>query len=86
MKKVLVIGGGRIGAAIAERDVVFARALLIRVAFDDRLEVGVGFQPLCVAQQDLLTCGRDRGLVYRKKDPVADGLAEVNRAGGIGCG
>src|SRR5262249_28750116 len=70
----------RLGPAGAERDVVLARASLIRVTLDRKAVPGIGLQPL-----DLLFQRRDGlrgqiGLVAFEKDAITDIDHEILRA------
>jgi hypothetical protein len=70
-----VAGGG--GAAGAERQIVFARAALVGMAFDDDGILPVLVQPLRLARKRRLRVGADRGRIRVEEDAVADVDGEV---------
>ena len=61
----------RLGAAFAEREIVFARAALVAVAFDRDRDVRIAPQPIGLSRQDLLRLGRDIGAVEGEEHAVA---------------
>src|SRR5579864_2647209 len=62
----------RIGAALAEAQIVLARAALVAIAGDRDADAGVGLQELGLARQDLLRLRRDVAAVEGEEHPVAD--------------
>src|SRR5690606_24146222 len=62
----------RLGAPGAERDVVFARAALVGVAFDDEGVLTVAGQPLRLLVERLAARLRQFGLIRLEEDAVAD--------------
>src|SRR6185437_698288 len=73
------------GAALAEGQVVLARAALVAMAFDGDLVVGVLLQPGSLLVERLAAVLANRGLVGGEVHAVTDVLAEVgDGAGGHG--
>jgi hypothetical protein len=64
-------------AACTQRDVVFARAALVGMAFDGDLIVRILVQPLRLAIERLLRIGADSRRIRVEEDPVADIDGEV---------
>src|SRR6185312_10207908 len=65
------------GAALAEGEVVFARATLVAMPLDRDGDVSVPLHPLGLALQDLLALGGDVGAIVREEDPVAGRRRQV---------
>src|SRR5208282_66623 len=67
----------RVGAAIAEREVVFARAAVVAMAFDRDFHVLIFLEPGCLALKRLLAFRLDVRLVEVEEDAIADVLDEI---------
>src|SRR5713101_1684433 len=62
---------GRLSAPLAEREVIFARASLVAMAFDRDGDIRVSPQPIGLPRQNLLRLGRDIGPVEGEEHAVA---------------
>src|SRR6516164_1594433 len=61
----------RLGAALAERKVVFARPTLVAMALDRDGDIWITAQPIGLPREDLARFGRDIRTVEGKEDTVA---------------
>src|SRR6056297_1326108 len=72
------------GAPCAEGEVVFAGALLVGMALDDRGVFGVAGKPVGLRGQHGLARRGQRVLIDLEENAVADGLVEIGHRGGVG--
>src|SRR4051812_22926150 len=65
------------GAAVAQRQIVFARAALVGVAFDRHADIAVLLEPLGLPVQGRARFGAEIDLIVAEEDAVADIGREV---------
>src|SRR3954469_5438776 len=66
-----------LGAALAEGEIVFARAAFVAMALDRDRDIRIAPQPLRLALQRLLAFRRNIGLVIGKEHAIAGGRGEI---------
>ena len=70
----------RLGAALAKREIVFARAPLVGVTFDGEAVSVVVIEPRRLLVERRLGSRREIGLISVEENAVADGLVEFLHA------
>src|ERR1700737_2328164 len=68
---------GRLGAALAEREIIFARTPLVAMTLDRDRHIGIASQPIGLAREDLSRFGRDIGSVEGEEHTVAGTCLEI---------